>query len=95
MKKCRFNATFDYILYTEDNKGEVVQQLRAHGYSIASIDTAPSLLMYCKFNRETRMFESDLKVVDPDTYIVFYDTGDVSTFTEDQFNSTFEDYVEE
>lgn len=94
MKKCKFSATFDYIKYTEENKAEVIQNIRTHGYSIATIDTMPNLLMYCKFNRESKLFESDLKVVDPETYLVFYDTGDIATFTEDQFNATFEDYVE-
>ena len=91
LKKCRIKNKFEFIQYTEENKSQFTQQLRAHGYALVTIENAPlDVVMFCKFDRDKKVLKSEIEVVSPGQYMVFYDDDSHAIQTQEEFDASFE-----
>lgn len=93
MQKCRFKSQFEFVYYDETNRVQIEQILRTKGFSIVKIEGKDELL-YCSLDKHTKQFTSDINPIFPNNYVIFYDTGTVSTMSKEDFEATF-DIIEE
>lgn len=88
MNRCRLKGEFEYIKYTGENKGDVLQVLLQNGYTDAQIGNY-DLFLYCKFNYNTLTMTDNITVVNPGEYLVVLEPGKVEKYPEQIFELSF------
>ena len=89
---CRFKSQFEYIYYNGTNKNTIEQNLRIRGYDTMKVDGLENMpaIIFTKYDKGINRFKTDVSVIEPEQYVIFYDTDQIGLMTKPEFESTFE-----